>query len=203
MCLLRRKVLLRMAWPRLQPRQAELVQPLADRAPAHLDPEPACDLGARVDAAPPHHLVPLRVGPGHHQGPQLGLLLGRQQRRTAGAGARSQAGNTVLIVAVHPVPQGLPIHAALLGRLLPRHTLQDQRDRQQPPYLGRLLARTGGRAQLRRRELAPAHRHRRTHAALPGTSTTGSSNQSASAPERHRRVSLKPGWYNLHARSTP
>jgi hypothetical protein len=75
-----------MVWPRLQPGQAKLVQPPANRALAHLDPKPAGDLGAQVNAAPPHHLVPLRIGPGHHQGPQLGLLLGRQQRRTAGAG---------------------------------------------------------------------------------------------------------------------
>jgi hypothetical protein len=58
-----------MVWPRPQPRQAELVQPLADRALAYLDPEPARDLGAQIDAAPPRHLVPLRVGPRHHQGP--------------------------------------------------------------------------------------------------------------------------------------
>ncbi len=53
-----------MVWPRLQPRQAKLVQPLADRALAHLDPEPAGNLGAQVDAAPPHHPIPLRVGSG-------------------------------------------------------------------------------------------------------------------------------------------
>jgi hypothetical protein len=66
-----------MVWPRLQPRQPELVQPLADRALVHLDPEPAYDLGAQVNAAPSHDLVPLRIGPRHHQGLQLSFLLGR------------------------------------------------------------------------------------------------------------------------------
>ena len=63
------------AW--LQPGQAKLMQPFSDRAFMHLDPEPAYNLGAQVNAAPPHHLVPLRIGPRHHQGLQLSFLLGR------------------------------------------------------------------------------------------------------------------------------
>jgi hypothetical protein len=165
--------------------------PRAPRPRTGVRPRRADRRGATAPPCPAPGRAPPPPGPG----PQLGLLLGRRQRRTAGAGPRAQAGNTALIVAVDPVPQGLPIHAAPLGCPLSRHTLQDQRDRQQPPYLGRLLTRTGRRAQLRRRELAPGHRHCRTHAALPGEATPGSSNQPASARERHRRVSLKPGWY--------
>jgi hypothetical protein len=71
---------------RLQPRQAKLVQPSANRALAHLDPKPACDLGAQVDATPPHHFLPLRVRPCHDQGFQLSFLLGRQQRLRPGLG---------------------------------------------------------------------------------------------------------------------
>src|SRR5690349_21039127 len=47
--------------------QAKLVQPPADRALVHLDPEPVGNLSAQVNAAPPHHLIPLRVGLDHHQ----------------------------------------------------------------------------------------------------------------------------------------
>ena len=41
------------------------MQPPADRALVHLDPEPVGNLSAQVNAAPPHHLIPLRVGLDH------------------------------------------------------------------------------------------------------------------------------------------
>lgn len=75
------------------------------------------------------------VRPSQDQAFQFQHLLGQQRRRAALVADIAQACNTVLVVAVNPVPQGLPVHAASLGRQGSWVPVQHQRQRQQPPGL--------------------------------------------------------------------
>jgi len=67
-----------MEGPRLQPGQAELVQPFAHRALVHFHREAARDFALQVNAAPAHHAIALRVRPLRDQRLQLRLLRRRQ-----------------------------------------------------------------------------------------------------------------------------
>jgi len=124
------------------------------------------DQVAQVDAAPAHHPMPGQVRTGLDPAFQLGLLRRREPRlRTRAARPIGQAGQPLGVVAVHPVAQGLPVHAAAGGRLRARVALQHQRDRQHPP--GRLRIPRPRRLppQVGGRQLGPRDCQR--HAILP------------------------------------
>ena len=113
--------------------EAEPARQLAHRALVQPDPELALDPALQVDTAPAYDAIALQVRPlldplGHGR-----LPLGRQARLGAVApGPVSEAREPASVVAVRPVAQGPPVHAARLGRVLARASLQPRRDRQRP-----------------------------------------------------------------------
>jgi len=60
--------------PRLQPGQAELVQPFVDSTRMHLYREPPLHDAMEIRYPPAHHLVRGRIASVHHQLTQLGHL---------------------------------------------------------------------------------------------------------------------------------
>ena len=78
---------------------------------------------------------PVRIRPSQDQALQFPHLLSRQRRRAALVADIAQARNAVCVVAVNPVPQGLPVHAASLGRQGSWVPVQHHRQRQQPAGL--------------------------------------------------------------------
>src|SRR3978361_161378 len=134
-CLLCRRVRLRVKGPRLQARHAQAAQQLAHCALVQRHRETRLDLRPQVHAAPPDHAVRLQVRPSQDQALQFPHLLSRQRRRAALVADIAQARNAVCVVAVNPVPQGLPVHAASLGRQGSWLPVQHHRQRQQPAGL--------------------------------------------------------------------
>ena len=147
----------------MQARQAELAQPFADRAFVDLDQEAARHLCAKVNAPPAHDVVRHRIRPLDHQCLQLGHLLIRQGWGTTRSGPRLQAIDAFVVVAVHPVTQGLPIHAAQFGRFGSRIALQNQRNGQKPTYLCAIAALGGKSTKLGRRVIHARDRQRNSH----------------------------------------
>src|SRR5262245_39123600 len=75
--------------------------------------------------------VLLRIGPGHDDGEQFGLLVECQHRRTAAVPVVAEPGDTVRVVADDPVPERLAVHAGALRRLSTAHALERIGDPQQ------------------------------------------------------------------------
>jgi hypothetical protein len=119
--------------------EAQAVQQLAHAALVQTDAEQVRDPSLDVRAAPSHDLVFDQVRPSPHPARDLRLLIDRQTRRNAAAVPASQARHAVGIVAVNPVPQGLPVHASQPRRVLALAPVQDQGQRQQPPRHGRVV----------------------------------------------------------------
>ena len=137
----------------------------------------------QVDPPPAHHAVAVGVRPALDGRRQLGLLLGRQPRPAPRPGPVAQAGEALGVVAVHPVPERLPVHAGVPRRFLPRGPLQHQRQGEHPP---------GGRP-VRHRLASP----RRSPA--PGSFRVTATVMAPSADRLHRR-STAPGATRLRAR---
>src|SRR5690242_8272772 len=158
--LLRRLVRLRVLGADREAREAEPAQDLADRALVQASPEAGLDQGLEVDPPPPHHAVAVGVRPPLDGGRQLRFLLGREPRPAPRPGPVAQARETLGVVAVHPVAQGLPVHAGVPRRLLPRAPLQHQRQGEHPPRGRRLPAPPRLPPQLAGAQLAPRDRDR-------------------------------------------
>ena len=158
--LLRRLVRLRVLGSHRQAGEAQPAQHLADRALVQPDREAGLDQGLEVDPPPPHHAVPLRVRPPLHDVLQLGLLLGRQPRPRPRAAPVAQPGQPLLVVPVHPVAQGLPVHAGVPRRLHPRGALQHEGERQHAARRLRVPAPARLPPRLGRARLLPRDRHR-------------------------------------------
>ena len=75
-------------------------------------PEALGDHALQVDAAPAHHAVHRHLRPGLDDRDQRLDLPGRQPRRPPGPRPVDQPRDPLGIVAVHPVPQRLPVHPA-------------------------------------------------------------------------------------------
>jgi hypothetical protein len=103
-------ILLRMHRPRLQAGQPELVQPFTDGAFMHLDAEAALYLSEQIGTTPTHHVVYRWVGSVDDQFVQLGHLWLGQKWLTARRHARLQTIDALIVVAMHPITQCLPIH---------------------------------------------------------------------------------------------
>src|SRR5665213_4468303 len=108
---------LRMKRARLQPRQIHLAQPFTDRSRGDSDCEPPSYLLAQIYTAPAHHFVLFGGRPLDRQFLQFRHLRLRQQGRMSAEANRAKPRYPFVVVAMHPVPQGLPIHPRPLGRL--------------------------------------------------------------------------------------
>src|SRR5450432_2612462 len=81
---------------------------------------------------------------------------------------RLQAVDAARIVAMHPITQGLPVHAVLLGRFGARTALQHQRDRKNAANLRAIVALAGETPKFRRCSVQTCDRDRRAHSMPPG-----------------------------------
>ena len=155
--LLRLRVGLGVDRPRLLPGEVEPAQQPPDPALAVAHPEAALDQLAQVAGAPGDAAVALQL-----RAPQDQALQGRLPALVERAGpARprpvAQALDALRVVAVHPVAQGLPVHAGGPRRLLPAHPVQRVGQRQQAradppvPLAARQRAQLRGRPPLRDR----------------------------------------------------
>ena len=192
--LLRRRVALGVPRAHGQAPEAQPAQQLAHRALVQPRPEAPFDEVAQIGAAPARQAAVLgRVRPRLDPPFHLGLLRRRQARLRAGAARPvGQARDALGVVAVHPVAQRLPVHAALGRRLAPRAALQHQRDRQHPTRRLRIPRPRRLPPQVRRRQFGPGDRHR--HSSLPNP-CPGEANHPHKRTRDHRRVNDPGPWY--------
>ena len=104
-------------------------QDLADRTFMHFDAKASLDLIAQINPAPANDRVQRRIGASLNQRGELRPLLLGKLRRTPSADPVTQPGQTLVIVTVHPVAQGLPVHPANPGRARSVHTFENERQR--------------------------------------------------------------------------
>jgi hypothetical protein len=156
-----------MKGPRLQPRQVHLAQPFADGSLGDRDREALRHHLAKIDTAPAHDFVLVGVWTFDHEILQLRHLLRRQRGWAPANPRRDKPSHACFVVAVDPVPQGLPVHPGLLCRGFSRMAVQDQGDGQQTPYLRGIAALRGKLSQGSRRVLRPGDLDRRNHRLPP------------------------------------
>ena len=192
--LLRRLVRLRVLGTHRQAGEAEPAQHLADRALVQPDREPRLDQGLEVHPSPAHHAVPLRVRPPLDGGRQLGLLLGGQPRPRPRAAPVAEAIEPLLVVPMHPVAQGLPVHAGRPRRLRPRGPLQHQRQGEHPPRRPRVPAPRRLAPQVAGARLVPGDRDR--HPRPPVSASNHRSTAAGATRLRARQHVRNSGrWY--------
>src|SRR4029077_15934070 len=104
-----------------------------------IDTEALSENTLQVDAAPAYDPILLRVGAGLDKLLQCLFLLVGELRRPPGRLDVDQTVRTVLVEAVRPVPQRLPVHAADPRRLGAVHPVANRRQRQQPSRLRGIL----------------------------------------------------------------
>src|SRR5271154_220525 len=171
----------------------------------HLHREAPLDYRLQIRTPPPNHPIALRIGPLNDQRLQLRLLCVRQPWRTARAATRLQAVDPLVVVAMHPVPQGLSVHSGPLRRLASRVAVQCQGDRQQPANLGRVVALAGRGPQIRRAVIRPRNRQCLTHPMNPSReSTLGTIESELLESGNPPRVGFNADWYYVDGlRSAP
>ena len=132
---------------------------LSDIALVEVDAEPLGDDALEVDPPPAHEAVLLTIRPGLDEGRERGQLLRRQAGLRAVRPIVDQALQTRGVEAMHPVAQGLAIHAADTGRRSAIHPVPDSGQRQKPPALIEVLRPAGqGPKPLGRIVLSQSHR---------------------------------------------
>lgn len=151
----------RMSRTHRQPHETEPAQQLADRALGQLYAEALGDHRGKINAPPAHDAMFGKVGTADYQRGNGGLLLGRQAPgRTAAAKPVRQPGKALLVVAMHPVAQRLPVHATQTRRIAARMTVENQSERQHTPRCRTIAAARCRRAQARRVVVPPSDRNR-------------------------------------------
>ena len=143
----------------------ELAQQLADAALMQIDAKMPSHAVAQVNPAEPHAAIGREVRPLVHPGGNLGPLGLRQTRRPTTPRSIGKPVQPGLVVAMHPVPQRLPVHAAGLRGILAAEAVHHHGNRKHPP--GALVVRNllGRRAQLSDRQIRSGNRYR-SHASL-------------------------------------
>jgi hypothetical protein len=182
-----------MARPDRQAPELELAKQPADLTFRELDIEACLDLGLKIDAAPPHHTVHGDIRAGFDQPRKGGQLCSVQPRPPARPRPVAKTIHSRCVVADHPVPQRLTIHAASPGRRRARGALQHQGQRHQPTRLITVLRPPGMAAQFLCRKLGPGNCQR--HADL-FSDPVAQENRTSTVPANHFRVISSDGWYN-------
>jgi len=95
-----------------------------------IDAKAPLDLIAQIDAPPANDLVERGVGAGLDQRRHFRALRRAQLSPGAAAMTVAQPGQTLLIVAMHPVAQRLAVHPAASRRAGSILTFKNQRERQ-------------------------------------------------------------------------
>jgi hypothetical protein len=127
------------------------------------------DQRLQIDPPPAHHAVARRVRSPLHDPFQRPGLLAREPRPWPQVGPVTQAGETLGVVAMHPIPQGLPVHAGVPRRRRARGPFQHQRQGEHPPRRPRVPAARRLPPQGARAQLPSGDRHR--HDSLRGPDT--------------------------------
>ena len=146
--------------------EAERLEDLADRVLVIGNAEVLADEPLQVDPPPAHDAVdrPIRTDLDKPGG--FGLLVGGQAGRVVLRPVVPHPVGAVLVEAVHPVAQGLPIHAAVARRRGPVHPVQHRCQGQQAAALIGVLRGSRQPPKVRRRKVR-SHAHRWCHGAHP------------------------------------
>ena len=98
---------------------------------------------SRSTAAPTHHMIDRRVGPLDDEFIQFGhLRLGQDRRRGPGQ-AGFEAFDTLIVVAMHPIAQRLPVHPVGRSRDAAGMAVQHHRQREKAAHLCAVAALAG------------------------------------------------------------
>src|SRR5207237_10927476 len=116
---------------------------------------------AQIDPPPTHDPVHRGVGAGLDKLGQFGLLPRRQFRSGTWPFEIAKPGQSRSVVTVHPVPQGLTVHAAGFGRRFSVDGIEHQR--KYPTRRGTILLAARRLAKLQSRQIKSADRYRRSH----------------------------------------
>src|SRR5262249_11935711 len=164
--------------------KAEFLEDTANRYLVGIDGKTFLDDAPEVGASPAHHAIPGGIGTGFHDPLQILLLLSRQLGDRPGSFAIDEPLGALLVEAMHPIAQRLPVHRSDLGGNLAILPIEHRRQRQQPPRLIHILRPLRQLPQFPRTEVR-AQWHRCTHMPL--------ANQSRSLGiESQRSASRKP-----------
>jgi len=149
---------------------------------------------AQVRQPPTHHAILRKVRTLAQPFRQLGFFFIAQLCRCSPAmRAIRQAGNAFLIIADHPIPQGLAIHTTAPGRFRPRAAFQNKRQAKQPRR--RLAISVSRRRPQIRCVVLPSRdlrRHRNTVVLDGHLSITP-----LRAEQNHNRVNTDAAWYYI------
>ena len=122
---------------------------------------------AQIDPPPTHHPVHRGVGAGLDKLGQFGLLPHRQFRSGTWRFEIAKPGQSRGVVTVHPVPQGLTVHAAGFGRRFAVHAIEYQCKRKYPTRRRTILLPARRLAKLPSRQIKSGNRYRRPHRCRP------------------------------------
>ena len=165
-CLLCRRVGSGVFRARRKAAKTVLGQMLANRAFMQIHAELRLDTGLQTAAAPTHDAVPGRVGAFLDPSHEPSLLLGRQAGSGPATSPVRKARDPLRVVAMHPVPERLPIHPAVLGRRLAGRVFKHERNGEQPPHNPAVPGTTRLMTQLLCRQIASRDFHSPSHSCL-------------------------------------
>ena len=127
---LRRAIVPGMPGPQHQATEAKPAQHVADAALGHHHPKVRLDRAHEVGPAPARHPIPRKLRALDDPAGYCLLLLSRQQAGGPATMPVAQAGQAVSVVAMHPVTQRLPVHAASSRSVRARRPVQHRRQSQ-------------------------------------------------------------------------
>lgn len=146
-------VLIGMQWSGADAREPELLENTTQTHFREVNPKTLANDALEVDAAPAHHCVRVRVGAGLDQLLEQPLVLVGQPRRPPRRLDVDQTIRAMLVEAVCPVPQRLPVHPANPRRLGAVHSVENRRQSQQTTGLGAALRPRRKTANILRRKI--------------------------------------------------
>ena len=156
-----------MAGPDRQFTVAELGQNLPNRTLVQRDTEAPLQFVAQIDPPPAYDTVHRGVGTRIDKLGQFGLLPHRQFRSGTWRFEIAKPGQSRGVVTVHPVPQGLTVHAAGFGRRFAVHAIEYQCKRKYPTRRRTILLPARRLAKLPSRQIKSGNRYRRPHRCRP------------------------------------
>ena len=167
---------------------------LADRALVQSNGELSLDPSPQINTPPAHDAILRQVRTSLDPAGHRGLLgIGEARFRAVATFPVREALHPARIVAVDPIAQGLPVHAATPRRIAPRVALHDQRDCQHAPRRLRILTR----AASHRSSAADKSSRVISTAISPPELTNGTSESQQSFSRDHIRVIGRGRWYDL------
>ena len=166
MRLLDRGVLFGTSWPHRDTPKAETTKQIANRSFGQLDPIALLDHVREVDPPPTDNAMLGQIRPVTNQLGHLPFLLGREPRLRSRRSSIPKTHKAFRIVAVHPVAQDLPVHAARYRSLAARLALQHQRQGQHSPCHVRIIRTLRLTSKLGRAVVQVRDRNRCRHSGL-------------------------------------